>query len=130
VQLSAYLYRQAIFSLPALVRMWSTEIKDKNFATLIDKYTINHITPEILKREFELILNYKSKEPNFAIKANRMTNEVIAIYEKDEVKLTSTFLSFIASNVIRYPFFFDFDFDFFFVFQFTENTFYFRVYLY
>jgi len=89
-QLSACVYRQAVFSLPALVRMWSTEIKDKALAARVDKYTMNYITPQILRREFELISNHKNttKETNFTVKANKMTNEVTAIYEKDDVKLT------------------------------------------
>lgn len=71
--------------------MWSTDIKDKSLASRVDKYTMTYITPQILKREFDLIVNHKSttKDTNFTVKANKMTNEVTAIYEKDDAKLTS-----------------------------------------
>lgn len=58
---------------------------------MVDKYSSTYITPELLKSEYDLINEFSAKASSdyFGVKASRMTNEVTATYEKDEVKLSS-----------------------------------------
>jgi hypothetical protein len=89
-KVGSFLYRQTIGALPALVRTWWTDLSDRNLVTMVDKYTSTYTTPELLKSEYDLINEFSSKASSdyFGVKASRMTNEVTATYEKDEVKLS------------------------------------------
>jgi hypothetical protein len=92
-QLCGVLYYNVVRTLPALVRSWSSDV-DKKTLLLVEKFTIQFISPALVQYEVENIIQYaiKTKQKptdDFQIKGNKSTAQVTAIYVKDDVNLSS-----------------------------------------
>lgn len=84
---AAHLYLRLLQAFPALVRLWWTDDCDRQTAALMEKYTMLLMSPILIENELAAIANYKSEAGNFQVKASKVTREVTATYEKDEMSL-------------------------------------------
>ncbi len=88
-------------SLPIVVRIWWLEDVDRKTAIAVEKFTTKFLSPcihmhhvvdnmvDIIEHELLNIQNSKEEYENFHIKPNQVSKEVTAVYEKDEMSLTS-----------------------------------------
>ncbi|KAH3762438.1 E3 ubiquitin-protein ligase listerin [Pelomyxa schiedti] len=87
--LSAFLYLQSLHHLPYVARQWATTQK-RHIFHLVNEYT-KLVTPLIVQREMDTVAAYKPDREDFHVHGDITTKQVVAIYEKDELKLEVTF---------------------------------------
>lgn len=97
--LSGYLFYVCFRNLPVLVRIWWSDDLDRKQNQLVEKFTIKNISPLLVMDELNSVIDYQQKtKPNpaddseFSVKVSKASSEVTAVYKKDDVSLTSTFV--------------------------------------
>jgi len=68
--------------------VWWLEDVDRKTSLDVEKFTMKFLSPYIIEHEILNIQNQKNDFENFHIKPNKVTKEITAIYEKDEMSLT------------------------------------------
>jgi len=85
--LCSYLYYLTLQCFPVLVRLWFSDDLDRRTSSIVDIYTTKFISPHLLSHEIKSISDYSQNFENYNIKANQVTHEITAVYEKEEASL-------------------------------------------
>lgn len=85
-RLASYLYSNALRVMPVLVRKWWHGI-DSKVAHLIEKITVNYISPILCTEELTALLNKKEKDGNMNIRVLMNSREIIATYNIESAKM-------------------------------------------
>eukprot|EP00899_Mesostigma_viride_P009971 jgi/Mesvir1/18976/Mv18941-RA.1 len=86
-RVAAVLFGSALRIAPAACRLWLHDVRDRQLASAIELFTCTHVSPALLKQEFETVGKASSKHDNLAIKVSPSLREVTATYKKDEAVL-------------------------------------------
>ncbi|KAJ8751318.1 hypothetical protein K2173_016502 [Erythroxylum novogranatense] len=70
--------------LPAYVREWFTEIRDRSKSSQIESFTRMWCSPPLIVNELSQIKNANFADENFSVSVSKSANEVVATYMKDE----------------------------------------------
>ena len=96
-RLAVGLYHAALRALPAAVRVWFADLRDKNFARALASATASCVSPALLAAEFDAV--ERASKGNYGgggldddageltIKASRGNREVVARYDIDDACL-------------------------------------------
>ncbi|KAL6076582.1 listerin E3 ubiquitin protein ligase 1, variant 2 [Balamuthia mandrillaris] len=87
-QYASHLYLRILQTLPVLVRLWWTDECDRNASALVDKFTTKNFSPLLIENELATVSNYTSEDENFSVRGSKVTREVTATYEKDDMSMT------------------------------------------
>lgn len=71
-------------SLPAYLRGWFSEIRDRNTSMAIEFFTKTWCSPPLIMNELSLIKKASFADENFSVTVSKSANEVVATYTKDE----------------------------------------------
>lgn len=113
--LSAFVFKQAIYKLPSTVRVWWRDLNNRKTSNAVEKYVARNISPGLIADEIRKIAVF-NKDPNaisnpqdvvrtsnltpdestFTITGWKGSGEVHASYEKDEV--TAAIILQLADN--------------------------------
>ncbi len=123
----AHLYLRLLRAFPVLLRLWWTDQCDRQTAALVEKwvfmtpkqtknmffskgrstttnrYTTGVISPVLIESELAGVTAYRDSsgaEDNFTIKVSKVTREVHATYQKDEMTLSGQFTPFSVAYII------------------------------
>jgi hypothetical protein len=83
---ASYLYSKALRVMPVLVRKW-WHGTDSKIAHLIEKITINYVSPILCTEELTALVNKKEKDGNMNIRVLMNSREVIATYNIESAKM-------------------------------------------
>ncbi|XP_047128607.1 E3 ubiquitin-protein ligase listerin isoform X1 [Hydra vulgaris] len=84
---SFHLFDSAMNCMPALIRSWFSKL-DRKDAAYVEKFTSSYITPNLLKKEFNKVTNYKQDlSNNMSVKALPVAREIIAKYSIEEMTM-------------------------------------------
>ncbi|XP_038895284.1 E3 ubiquitin-protein ligase listerin isoform X5 [Benincasa hispida] len=83
------LFAGAIFGLmlrvlPAYVRGWFSDLRDRSKSTAIESFTKAWCSPSLIANELSQIKKAEFADENFSVVVSKSANEVIATYTKDE----------------------------------------------
>jgi len=90
--LCCYLYCICVRILPVLVRLWWSDLSDRSMSALVESFTIRFISPWTIRQEINGIVDCKNSSSTdiFQIKASMGSNDITAVYRKEEIQLTIT----------------------------------------
>lgn len=83
-----------LHNLPAYVRGWFNEIRDRLVSSAIESFTKAWCSPTLISNELSEIKKASFSDDNFSVSVSRSTNEIVATYTKDETGM---------DLVIRFP---------------------------
>uniref|UniRef100_A0A2P2LM14 E3 ubiquitin-protein ligase listerin n=1 Tax=Rhizophora mucronata TaxID=61149 RepID=A0A2P2LM14_RHIMU len=78
------LYGLMLQVLPAYVRGWFTNIRDRSASSLIESFTRTWCSPPLIVNELSQIKKANFADENFEVSVSKSANEVVATYTKDE----------------------------------------------
>lgn len=70
--------------LPAYVRGWFCDLRDRSTLSLIESFTRTWCSPPLVANELSLIKNANFADENFSVSVSKSANEVVATYTKDD----------------------------------------------
>ncbi|XVF46152.1 hypothetical protein PTKIN_Ptkin03bG0003900 [Pterospermum kingtungense] len=70
--------------LPAYVRGWFSDLRDRSTSSLIESFTRTWCSPPLIANELSLIKTANFADENFSVSVSKSANEVVATYTKDE----------------------------------------------
>ncbi|XP_075088640.1 E3 ubiquitin-protein ligase listerin-like [Nicotiana tabacum] len=70
--------------LPAYVRGWFSEIRDRSTSSAIEFFTRAYCSPPLIMNELSQIKKANFSDENFSVIVSKSANEVVATYTKDE----------------------------------------------
>ncbi|CAK7351987.1 unnamed protein product [Dovyalis caffra] len=70
--------------LPAYVRRWFTDLRDRSTSSLIESFTRTWCSPPLIVNELSQIKKANFADENFSVSVSKSANEVVATYTKDE----------------------------------------------
>ncbi|KAF9661877.1 hypothetical protein SADUNF_Sadunf19G0114500 [Salix dunnii] len=70
--------------LPAYVRGWFTDLRDRTTSSLIESFTRTWCSPPLIVNELSQIKKANFVDENFSVSVSKSANEVVATYMKDE----------------------------------------------
>ncbi|KAB5512949.1 hypothetical protein DKX38_029977 [Salix brachista] len=70
--------------LPAYVRGWFTDLRDRTTSSLIESFTRTWCSPPLIVNELSQIKKANFADENFSVSVSKSANEVVATYMKDE----------------------------------------------
>lgn len=70
--------------LPAFVRGWFTDLRDRSTSTVIESFTRAWCSPALIANELSQIKKAEFADENFSVSVSKSANEVVATYTKDE----------------------------------------------
>ncbi|OMO82940.1 Zinc finger, RING-type [Corchorus capsularis] len=70
--------------LPAYVRGWFSDLRDRSTSSLIESFTRAWCSPPLVANELSLIKTANFADENFSVSVSKSANEVVATYTKDE----------------------------------------------
>ncbi|XP_050138704.1 E3 ubiquitin-protein ligase listerin [Malus sylvestris] len=73
--------------LPAYVRQWFSDLRDRSTSSAIESFTRSWCSPPLITNELSLIKKDEIADENFSIIVSKSANEVVATYTKDETGL-------------------------------------------
>ncbi|CAK9166921.1 unnamed protein product [Ilex paraguariensis] len=82
--LAGAIYGLMLRILPAYVRGWFTDIRDRSISSAIESFTKAWCSPPLITNELSQIKKASFADENFSVSVSKAANEVIATYTKDE----------------------------------------------
>ncbi|XP_050216478.1 E3 ubiquitin-protein ligase listerin [Mercurialis annua] len=82
--LSGALFGIMLCVLPAYVRGWFTDLRDRSTSLLIETFTKTWCSPPLIVNELSQIKTANFADENFSVSVSKSANEVVATYTKDE----------------------------------------------
>ncbi|XP_051134250.1 E3 ubiquitin-protein ligase listerin isoform X2 [Andrographis paniculata] len=73
-----------LYSLPAYVRGWFSDVRDRSALSAIESFTKAWCSPVLISNELSQIKKASFADDNFSISVSKSANEVVATYTKDE----------------------------------------------
>ncbi|PIN19546.1 hypothetical protein CDL12_07777 [Handroanthus impetiginosus] len=73
-----------LHNLPAYVRGWFSDIRDRSTSSAIESFTKAWCSPTLISNELSQIKKASFADDNFSISVSKSANEVVATYTKDE----------------------------------------------
>ncbi|KAG8387925.1 hypothetical protein BUALT_Bualt02G0072000 [Buddleja alternifolia] len=73
-----------LHSLPAYVRGWFIDVRDRSASSAIESFTKAWCSPTLISNELSQIKKGSFADENFSISVSKSANEVVATYTKDE----------------------------------------------
>ncbi|KAJ4827656.1 hypothetical protein Tsubulata_040241 [Turnera subulata] len=70
--------------LPAYVRGWFTDLRDRASSSLVESFTRTWCSPPLIVNELSQIKKAQFTDENFSVSVSKSANEVVATYTKDE----------------------------------------------
>uniref|UniRef100_F6GUH3 E3 ubiquitin-protein ligase listerin n=1 Tax=Vitis vinifera TaxID=29760 RepID=F6GUH3_VITVI len=70
--------------LPAYVRQWFSDLRDRSASSLIEYFTKAWCSPPLIADELSQIKKASFADENFSVSVSKSANEVVATYTKDE----------------------------------------------
>ncbi|XLU23042.1 hypothetical protein S245_059108 [Arachis hypogaea] len=82
--LAGAMYGLMLRVLPAYVRGWFSDLRDRNTSAAIESFTRTCCSPPLIANELSLIKRENYSDENFSVSVSKAANEVVATYTKDE----------------------------------------------
>ncbi|XP_018456688.1 E3 ubiquitin-protein ligase listerin [Raphanus sativus] len=82
--LAGAIYGLMIRVLPAYVREWFSEMRDRSASSSIEAFTRSWCSPSLIMNEFSQIKKADFNDESFSVSISKSANEVVATYTKDE----------------------------------------------
>ncbi|XVE58949.1 hypothetical protein DITRI_Ditri05aG0004100 [Diplodiscus trichospermus] len=82
--LAGAIYGLMLRMLPAYVRGWFSDLRDRSTSSLIESFTKTWCSPPLVANELSLIKTANFADENFSVSVSKSANEVVATYTKDE----------------------------------------------
>ncbi|XP_023635520.1 E3 ubiquitin-protein ligase listerin [Capsella rubella] len=82
--LAGAIYGLMLRVLPAYVREWFSEMRDRSTSSLIEAFTRSWCSPTLIKNELSQIKKADFNDESFSVSISKAANEVVATYTKDE----------------------------------------------
>ncbi|CAA7032335.1 unnamed protein product [Microthlaspi erraticum] len=82
--LAGAIYGLMLRVLPAYVREWFSEMRDRSASSLIEAFTRSWCSPSLIKNELSQIKKADFNDESFSVSISKSANEVVATYTKDE----------------------------------------------
>ncbi|KAK4407667.1 E3 ubiquitin-protein ligase listerin [Sesamum angolense] len=73
-----------LHNLPAYVRGWFSDIRDRSLSSAIESFTKAWCSPTLISNELSEIKKASFADDNFSVSVSKSANEVVATYTKDE----------------------------------------------
>lgn len=73
-----------LHNLPAYVRGWFSDIRDRSISSAIESFTKAWCSPTLISNELSEIKKASFADDNFSVSVSRSANEIVATYTKDE----------------------------------------------
>nr|XP_043619247.1 E3 ubiquitin-protein ligase listerin [Erigeron canadensis] len=78
------IYGLMLRTLPAYVRNWFNDIRDRTSSSAIESFTRTWCSPPLITNELSQIKKANLSDENFSVSVSKSANEVVATYRKDE----------------------------------------------
>ncbi|KAJ9556872.1 hypothetical protein OSB04_011486, partial [Centaurea solstitialis] len=78
------IYGLMLRTLPAYVRGWFNDIRDRTTSSAIESFTRTWCSPSLITNELSQIKKANLSDENFSVSVSKSANEVVATYTKDE----------------------------------------------
>ncbi|KAL5757043.1 hypothetical protein ACOSP7_021464 [Xanthoceras sorbifolium] len=85
--LAGAIYGLMICVLPAYVRGWFTDLRDRSTSSLVESFTRAWCSPPLIANELSQIKKADVADENFTLSVSKSANEVVATYTKDDSKM-------------------------------------------
>ncbi|CAN8253175.1 unnamed protein product [Cochlearia groenlandica] len=82
--LAGAIYGLMLRVLPAYVRQWFSELRDRSASSSIEAFTRTWCSPSLIKNELSQIKKADFNDDCFSVSISKSANEVVATYTKDE----------------------------------------------
>ncbi|ESQ42538.1 hypothetical protein EUTSA_v10012416mg [Eutrema salsugineum] len=82
--LAGAIYGLMLRVLPAYVREWFSEMRDRSASSLIEAFTRSWCSPSLIENELSQIKRADFNDDSFSVSISKSANEVVATYTKDE----------------------------------------------
>ncbi|KAK4274883.1 hypothetical protein QN277_018048 [Acacia crassicarpa] len=82
--LAGAIYGLMLCVLPAYIRSWFSDLRDRNMSSAIESFTRTYCSPPLIANELSQIKKAKFGDENFSVSVSKSANEVVATYTKDE----------------------------------------------
>ncbi|KAK7276086.1 hypothetical protein RIF29_17218 [Crotalaria pallida] len=82
--LAGAIYGSMLHVLPAYVRGWFSDLRDRNTSAAIESFTRTSCSPPLIANELSQIKIANFCDENFSVSVSKSANEVVATYTKDE----------------------------------------------
>ncbi|XP_027331618.1 E3 ubiquitin-protein ligase listerin [Abrus precatorius] len=82
--LAGAIYGLMLQVLPAYVRGWFSDLRDRNTSAVIESFTRTCCSPPLIANELSLIKKANFRDENFSVSVSKSANEIVATYTKDE----------------------------------------------
>ncbi|KAK6234537.1 hypothetical protein SCA6_009874 [Theobroma cacao] len=96
--LAGAIYGLMLRLLPAYVRGWFSDLRDRSTSSMIESFTRAWCSPPLVANELSLIKTANFADENFSVSVSKSANEVVATYTKDE-----TGMDLIIRLPVSYP---------------------------
>ncbi|KAE9615114.1 hypothetical protein Lal_00048152 [Lupinus albus] len=78
------IYGLMLHVLPAYVRAWFSDLRDRNSSAAIELFTRTSCSPPLIANELSQIKKANFRDESFSVSVSKSANEVVATYTKDE----------------------------------------------
>ncbi|KZV39908.1 hypothetical protein F511_04548 [Dorcoceras hygrometricum] len=82
--LAGSIFGLMLHNLPAYVRGWFSEIRDRSVSSAIESFTKAWCSPTLVSNELSEVKKASFADDNFSVSVSRSANEIVATYTKDE----------------------------------------------
>ncbi|KAK7300853.1 hypothetical protein RJT34_11704 [Clitoria ternatea] len=82
--LAGAMYGLMLQVLPAYVRGWFSDLRDRNTSAVIESFTRSCCSPPLIANELSQIKKANFRDENFSVSVSKSANEIVATYTKDE----------------------------------------------
>ncbi|RDX61954.1 E3 ubiquitin-protein ligase listerin, partial [Mucuna pruriens] len=82
--LAGAIYGLMLQVLPAYVRGWFSDLRDRNTSAVIESFTRTCCSPPLIANELLQIKKANFRDENFSVSVSKAANEIVATYTKDE----------------------------------------------
>ncbi|VVB16450.1 unnamed protein product [Arabis nemorensis] len=82
--LAGAIYGLMLRVLPAYVREWFSEMRDRSASSMIEAFTRSWCSPSLIENELSQIKKADFNDESFSVSISKSANEVVATYTKDE----------------------------------------------
>ncbi|KDP32598.1 hypothetical protein JCGZ_13148 [Jatropha curcas] len=82
--LAGALFGLMLHVLPAYVRGWFNDLRDRSMSSLIETFTRTWCSPQLIVNELSQIKKANFADENFSVSVSKSANEVVATYTKDD----------------------------------------------
>ncbi|KAK3218984.1 hypothetical protein Dsin_012954 [Dipteronia sinensis] len=82
--LAGAIYGLMLCVLPAYVRGWFTDLRDRSTSPLVESFTRTWCSPPLLANELSQIKKADVADENFSLSVSKSANEVVSTYTKDD----------------------------------------------